>query len=324
VQRSFFFIIIALLCPSISLGDYLTGAEQLKSAGAEFSWRDVESRSVKISLEYQDGEVKKRVNLGSGFLISLDGLFITAYHVMKYCLEAQKETSRFAALSNCSENRPRMRYLAQTSDREYEIEVLSHLNETDSTAGKSSHSPDEIIKHRDFVIARLKAGPAEHFPYWQLKDFAQGKIDLGRPRADFELQPLFPPKKIFIAGYPHQGSFRISHGFLNLGDDKHRGYFSADYPLYSPAYLRGVGIAPDTKWGMRVENHMSGGAVLDTSGNPIGIIVNGSDNTAGVLSIENILETFFSRQAQSGAKPTILLAPTKTPLYLKTAPHFSP
>ena len=322
MQRSIFFIIIALLCPSVSLGEYLTGAEQLKSAGAEFSWRDVESRSVKISLEYQDGEAKKRVNLGSGFLISHDGLFITAYHVMKYCLEAQKETSRFADLADCSENRPRMRYLAQNSDREYEIEVLSHLNETDSTHGKSSHSPDEIIKQRDFVIARLKAGPAERFPYWQLKDFAQGKIDLGRPRADFELQPLFPPKKVFIAGYPQQGGFQISYGFLNLGDDKHRGYFSADYQLYSATYLRAAGIALDTKWGMRVENHMSGGAVLDAAGNPVGIMVNGSDNTAGVLSIENVLETFFSRQAQSGAKPTILLAPTKTPLYLKTAPHY--
>lgn len=235
VQRSISFIIIALLCPSIVFGEYLTGAEQLKSAGAEFSWRDVESRSVKILFEYQDGAAKKRVHLGSGFVISLDGLFITAYHVMKYCLEARKETRRFADLADCSESRPRMRYLAQNGGREYEIAVLSHLNETDSTNGKSSHSPDEIIKQRGFVIARLKAVPAARFPYWQLKDFAQSKIDLGRPRADFELQPLFPPKKVFIAGYPQQGQFHISHGFLNPRDDKHRGYFSADYELYSPA-----------------------------------------------------------------------------------------
>lgn len=321
MQRSIFFIIIALLCPSIVFGEYLTGSEQLKSAGAEFSWRDVESRSVKILLEYQDGAAKKRVHLGSGFLISLDGLFITAYHVMKYCLEARKETSRFADLSDCSESRPRMRYLAQNGDREYEIAVLSHLNETDSTNGKSSHSPDEIIKQRDFVIARLKAVPAARFPYWQLKDFAQGKIDLGRPRADFELQPLFPPKKVFIAGYPQQGQFHISHGFLNLRDDKHRGYFSADYELYSPAYLRNAGIALDTKWGMRIENHMSGGVVLDATGNPVGIVVNGSDNIAGVLSIENILENFFSRREQADAKPAIFLAPTRTPLYLKTTPN---
>ena len=82
---------------------------------------------------------------------------------MKYCLEAQQETSRFAAHSDCSESRPRMRYLAQNGEREYEIEVLSHLNEADSTHGKSSHSPDEIIKQRDFVIARLKAGPPDGF-----------------------------------------------------------------------------------------------------------------------------------------------------------------
>ena len=321
MRRSIFFIIIALLCPSLVCGEYLTGAEQLKSAGAEFSWRDVESKSVKILLEYQDGAAKKRVHLGSGFLISLDGLFITAYHVMKYCLEASKETSRFADLSDCSASRPRMRYLAQNGDREYEIAVLSHLNETDSTNGKSSHSPDEIIKQRDFVIARLKAAPAVRFPYWQLKDFAQGKIDLGRPRADFELQPLFPPKKVFIAGYPQAGQFHISYGFLNLFDDKHRGYFSADYELYSPAYLRNAGIALDTKWGMRVENHMSGGVVLDAAGNPVGIVVNGGDNVAGVLSIENILENFFSRREQADHKPAIFLAPTRTPLYLRTAPN---
>ena len=319
MQRFIFFIIIALLCPSIVSGEYLTGAEQLKSAGAEFSWRDVESKSVKILLEYQNGEAKQRIHIGSGFLISRDGLFITAYHVMKYCLEAR--ASRFAAHSDCSESRPRMRYLAQNGEREYEIEVLSHLNEADSTHGKSSHSPDEIIKQRDFVIARLKAGPPTGFPYWKLKDFAQGKIDLGQPRADFELQPLFPPQKVFIAGYPQQGQFHISHGFLNLRDDKHRGYFSADYELYSPAYLRNAGIALDTKWGMRVENHMSGGVVLDASGAPVGIVVNGSDNIAGVLSIENILENFFSRRGQANAKPAIFLTPTRTPLYLKTTPN---
>jgi hypothetical protein len=320
VRRFIFFIIVVLLCPSLVCGEYLTGAEQLKSAGAEFSWPDVESKSVKILLEYQDGAARKRVHLGSGFLISLDGLFITAYHVMKYCLEASKENSRFAGLSDCSESRPRMRYLAENGDREYEIAVLSHLNETDSTNGKSSHSPDEIIKHRDFVIARLKAAPAVRFPYWQLKDFAQGTIDLSRPQADFDLQPLFPPKKVFIAGYPQPGQFHISHGFLNLRDDKHRGYFSADYELYSPAYLRNAGIAADTKWGMRVENHMSGGVVLDATGNPVGIVVNGSDNVAGVLSIENILENFFSRREQADDKPAIFLAPTRTPLYLRTTP----
>jgi hypothetical protein len=66
---------------------------------------------------------------------------------------------------------------------------------------------------------------------------------------------------------------------------------------------------------------MSGGAVIDASGHPIGIVVNGNNNTAGVLSIENILETFFSRQGNSGAQPALLLAPTRTPLYLKTTPN---
>ena len=321
MQRLLIYIIVALALPSLAGAEYLTGAEQLKSVGAEFTWRDVESNSVKISLEYYDGSTKKRAELGSGFLISPSGLFITAYHVMTYCLEGRKESSRFDDRVNCSAAHPRARYIAQNRDHEYEIEVLSHLNETDSTNGKSSHTPDEIIKQRDFVVARLKADPGVRFPYWQLRDFTQGNIDLRRPRADFELQPLFPPKKVFIAGYPQQGQFRISYGFLNLRDDKHRGYFSADYALYPPAYLRDAGIALDTKWGMRVENHMSGGVVLDAEGNPVGIVVNGSNNTAGILSIENVLENFFSRQKQADAQPALRLAPTSTPLYLKTEPN---
>ncbi len=309
-------VVVALLAPSLAAADYLTGSEQLQSTGAKFSWGEVESRSVKIALEYSDNGVKKRAHLGSGFLISPDGLFITAYHVMTYCLSARKEASSFDQRADCSALRPRVRYVAFNRDREYEIEVLSHFNESDSTNGKSSHTPDEIIKQRDFVIARLKSDSLGNFSYWPLKDFTQGKIDLRQPRADFELQPLYPPKRVFIAGYPTEGQFRISHGFLNLGDDKHRGYFSADYPLYTPDYLRNAGIAVDTKWGIRVENHMSGGVVLDTSGFPVGIVVNGSENTAGVLSIENILENFFSREGQTGTPPALNLQPTNTALYL--------
>lgn len=316
-----FSIVLAFVCSSLARADYLTDTEHLRSAGAQFSWRDVESRSVKIAVEYQDGDVKRRAHLGSGFLISSDGLFLTAYHVMSFCLSGRKEMSGFAERADCSAARPRVRYLAHNREREFEIEVLSHLNERDSTSGKNSHSPDEIIKQRDFVVARLKTNPGHQFPYWKVRDFVQGKVDLRQPKADFELQPLFPPKKVFIAGYPRDGKFQISHGFLNLADDKNRGYFSADYALYSPDYLRHAGIAPDTKWGMKVENHMSGGVVLDPSGNPLGIVVNGGDNTAGVLSIENILETFFSRFSQSSATPAILLEPTRTPLYLKTAPN---
>ena len=315
-----FTIVALLITPSLASADYLTGSEQLRSTGAKFSWREVESRSVKIALEYVDsGGLKKRAHLGSGFLISGDGLFITAYHVMSHCLTNRKDASRFDERADCSAVRPRVRYVAFNQDHEFEIEVLSHLNERESTNGKSSHTPDEIIKQRDFVIARLKNNAAQTFAYWQLKDFAQGKIDLRQPRADFELQPLYPPKRVFIAGYPTEGQFRISHGFLNLGDDKHRGYFSADYSLYTPDYLRNAGIAVDTKWGMKVENHMSGGVVLDTSGYPVGIVVNGSENTAGVLSIENILENFFSRENQSGSRPVLKLQPTNTPLFLKRA-----
>jgi hypothetical protein len=62
---------------------------------------------------------------------------------------------------------------------------------------------------------------------------------------------------------------------------------------------------------------MSGGAAVDSSGSLVGVVVNGNENTAGILSIENVLETFFSKAGKPGTRPAIILTPTKTPLYLR-------
>jgi hypothetical protein len=321
VQVLTFLVFLWLSFPSSALGDYRSKAEQLSAEGARFTWSDVESKSLKILLEYQDGEGNwKQANLGSGFLISPDGLFVTAYHVMKYCLLGQREVNHFSETVDCSTAQPQLRYRALNSDREFEIQILSHLREEDSTNGKNVHTPDEIIKQRDFVIGKLKAQSGIRFSYWQLADFKQGAISLGNPRADFELRPLLPPKRVFIAGYPRDRDLEIVYGFLNLEDENNRGYFAADYPLYTPAYLEKAGISPDTRWGMRVENHMSGGAVVDITGSLVGIVVNGSKNTAAILSIENVVENFFSRTGRLGASPAVILTPTETPLYLRENP----
>jgi hypothetical protein len=68
---------------------------------------------------------------------------------------------------------------------------------------------------------------------------------------------------------------------------------------------------------MNVENHMSGGPVIDSAGHIVGLVVNGNRETAGVVSIENVLTTFFSRAGGSKEYPALLLSPTKTPLYLR-------
>jgi hypothetical protein len=318
-------IILWLSFPPYALGNYLTGAEQLSAEGAQFAWPEVRSKSLKIFIEYQEGDGNwKRASLGSGFLISPDGLFVTAYHVMKYCLQSQKGASSFSVSTDCSaihssavHSLPVWRYKAQNDDQEFSIQILSHLKEADSTDGRDFHTPDEIIKHRDFVIGRLIAEPERHFSYWEMRDFEQGTISLGSPRADFELKPLLPPKRIFIAGYPRDRDFEVAHGFLNLTEQHNRGYFAAGLRVYSSGYLKSLGISPDTNWGMRVENHMSGGAAVDSSGSLVGVVVNGNENTAGILSIENVLETFFSKAGKPGTRPAIILTPTKTPLYLR-------
>ena len=325
-MQLFIFLIsiwLFLALPSLALGNYLTEAEQLSAEGVRFTWPEAKSKSLRIFVEYRDGEDNwKRANLGSGFLISPDGLFVTAYHVMKYCLQSQKQTSGFAVAVDCSVAEPqsfplgRLRYKAENGDHEFDIQILSYLKEEDATAGKDFHTPDEIIKHRDFVVGRLTAEADRRFSYWEMRDFAQGTINRGNPSEDFELKPLLPPKRVFIAGYPLDRDFEITYGFLNLSEEHNRGYFAADYRLYAPGYLKSIGVSPDTKWGIQVENHMSGGAVVDASGSLVGVVVNGSQNTAGILSIENVLETFFSRVGNPGIGPSIILTP-KTPLYLR-------
>lgn len=321
MQALTFLILLWLFLSSYASANYLSQAEQLSAEGVRFTWSEVESKSLKILLEYQDDQGNwKRANLGSGFLISPEGLFVTAYHVMEYCLLGQRQVNRFAESVDCSTAQPRVRYSAVNGDREYQIEILSHLSEADSTNGKNVHTPDEIIKQRDFVIGKLRTQSDTRFSYWQLPDFKPDTISLRDPRADFELQPLLPPKKVFIAGYPRDRDLVIAFGFLNLRDENHRGYFAADYKLYAPGYLEKQGISPDTRWGMRVENHMSGGAVLDTTGSLVGVVVNGNKNTAAILSIENIMENFFSRTGRLGASPAVILTPTETPLYLRETP----
>jgi hypothetical protein len=312
-------IIPLLLLPAPVLSRFITSAEEFSSSkDVKFTWTHARSRSLKILLEYRDPDnTWRRVNLGSGFLLSPDGLFVTAYHVIKHCLQAQRERSGLSVKVDCSTARPGVRYVAENDDREFQIEIISYLKEVDSTNGKERHTPDEIIKQRDFVIGKLKTDAKNPFSFWRLKDFDQTIIDVNNPSADFDLTPLMPPKRVFIAGFPNGHDFVMSEGFLNLTEKNRRGYFAADLKVYTVPYLESQGVAIDTKWGMRIENHMSGGAVIDSSGYVVGLVVNGNHNTAGVLSIENILSTFFSRAGSFGARPAVLLNPTDTPLYLK-------
>lgn len=314
-----FLSLILLLCqPAPAFAGFITSPDELVRQGVNFTWSDVRSKTLRIVAEYfTDNGTPQQVNLGSGFLISPDGLFITAYHVMKFCLAGVKTTSALASSVDCSKSNDRLRYRAYNAERPFDIEIVSHLSETDSTSGKDTHTPDEIIKQRDFIIAKLRGVSDRPFSHWQLRDYEQSIIDPSAARTDFQLIPLRPPKQVFIAGYPKDRDLVISQGFLNLTEKQRRGYFAANYDVYSPRYLESRGLGTETRWGMTVQNHMSGGPVVDSSGYVVGVIVNGDDQTAGVLSIENILSTFFSRSGKAADHPAVLLSPTQTPLYLR-------
>ncbi len=125
---------------SPALSNLISDAKDLLNTGVKFNWPEVRSKSLKILLEYQnENGTWQRANLGSGFLISSDGLFVTAYHVMKFCLESQKEKSRFSASVDCSAGPSAIRYKAENGDREFEVQIISHLKEVDSTNGKDIH-----------------------------------------------------------------------------------------------------------------------------------------------------------------------------------------
>jgi len=312
------FIICLAALPTPVMSNFITSPEEFaaSSTGVAFSWAHAQSRSVQIFLEYREPTgAWRRVTLGSGFLLSADGLFVTAYHVMKHCLASERENSGLSVKVDCSTARPGVRYVAINEGREFPIEVISYLKEMDSTSGKEKHTPDDIIKQRDFVVGKLKSDGVM-FSFWHVRDFDETAIDIDNPNADFQLTPLLPPKRVFIAGFPND-RFVMSEGFLNLTEKNRRGYFAVDIKVYTTPYLESQGVATDTKWGMRIENHMSGGAVVDSSGYVVGLVVNGNDRTAGILSIENILATFFSRAGDTGARPAVYLNPTNTPLFLK-------
>jgi hypothetical protein len=313
-----FLILGGMFFPCQSSGNFLEGTDHLMAEGANFRWEEAEAKSLRILVEYRgsNGEWKPS-ELGSGFFISAEGFFVTAYHVMKYCLQNRRAVVSFAEPVPCSGEDSQIRYKAVNRDQVFEIEIVSHLREQDSVNSKNTQTPDDTIKRRDFVIGKLRTA-RQNFSHWQIKDFGEGSIDLKRPGAEFEFEPLYPPKKVFAIGYPANREFAITAGYLNLKESNRRGYFAADIEVYSPTYLRNVGISSDTKWGIRVENHMSGGAVVDEDGFVVGLVVNGHANTTGVLSIENVLENFTSRFNGSTSKRAVVLVPTQIPLYLRT------
>ena len=150
-----------LLSCHVALAEFITAPDQLTAEGAGFSWEEAKSRTIKIFIEGHDRENNlSRADIGSGFLISPDGLFVTAYHVMKYCLASEKGESGFAKKIDCATVDPRVRYKAQLGDRFYDIEMLSFGKAQESSNGKRTQTPDETIKQRDFVVGKLKGGDA--------------------------------------------------------------------------------------------------------------------------------------------------------------------
>jgi Trypsin-like peptidase domain len=305
-----------VFCSPAAAVSPLSDAKRLLAEGARFTWDDAESRSVKIVVQRRDqtsGGV--RSSIGSGFLISPDGLFITAYHVVKYCLGNNQTQAGFSVAVDCSKEHPNIEYRALNGGREFEIEIVSYLRREDSIRSEVQ-TPEETAELKDFVIARLKTPTAGRFAYWQLNDFGKPlAVDNTAKHDDFK--PLVPPKKVFVAAYAAGPDFTLAEGFLNLIDRDRRAYFAWNRDIYDPRVLRAYDIPPGIKWGIPVANYMSGGAVIDPAGTVIGLVVNQSGGNAGVLSTENFLDTFFSRTAAPGTPPAVVLTPTRAPLYLK-------
>src|SRR5690349_623669 len=119
--------LLLILAGRVAAAELMTGPDQLASQSGPFTWDDARARTVRVLVgasKGSDGGVR-RAPLGSGFLIYPDGLFVTAYHVMKYCLEGARRESRLATSVECSNTRPGLSYKAQVGDQLYDVEVLS-------------------------------------------------------------------------------------------------------------------------------------------------------------------------------------------------------
>jgi len=93
------FTIVFCYCTTPSFAGFIITADELASQGVIFTWPDVRAKTVRIVAEYSDENgAPKQVSLGSGFLISPDGLFVTAYHVMKFCLAEERGRSALATV----------------------------------------------------------------------------------------------------------------------------------------------------------------------------------------------------------------------------------
>src|SRR5258708_12298902 len=101
---------------------------------------------------------------------------------MKFCLKNDKANDGLSVNLDCS-TAQKPRYKALAGEREFDIQIISHLSETDSTHGKEMHTPDEIIKQRDFVVGRLKSGAPTQFDYCHFRDFDETPFDLIQARS---------------------------------------------------------------------------------------------------------------------------------------------
>ncbi|HEY7221399.1 MAG TPA: serine protease [Candidatus Binatia bacterium] len=311
---------LLLVNPLQALGSSLTDAKEFLAEGAGFSWEDARARSIKILVQSRDPTAHgARSSIGSGFLISPDGLFVTAYHVMKYCLGNNQASAGFSVALDCSKEHPKIEYRAENNGQEYEIEIVSYLRLADSIKG-DVQTLEETVGLKDFVIARLKATTAAQFAYWPLNDFTKPVRSETDGKSLPEFKPLLPPKKVFVAGYAAGPDFALTQGFLNLVEEKRRAYLAWNRDIYdNPEIRQAYGISAGTRWGIPIANFMSGGPVIDAAGNVLGVVVNQGAGSAGILSTENVLETFFSPTPTPGAPPAVILHPTRTPLYLKAA-----
>jgi len=108
-----FLLLSALFYARASFAGFITSRDELIRQGVSFTWSDVRAKTLKIVAEYagEDGNAQQ-VSLGSGFLISPYGLFVTAYHVMKFCLADVRSASGLAGSVDCSNSNKHVRYRA--------------------------------------------------------------------------------------------------------------------------------------------------------------------------------------------------------------------
>jgi len=118
-----------MLFATPNFAGFIITADELACQDVNFTWSDVTPKRSKSSPEYS--------------------LFVTVYHVIKFCLAVKKRgSSALPTVVDCSNPKNLIGYRAYNGEDQFGIEIVSYLSETESASGKDRQTQTPRLYNR--------------------------------------------------------------------------------------------------------------------------------------------------------------------------------